>query len=365
MMAGAAWCLRMPCQCVGTTFVNHVRNAVAREKSRQKTCGSIQARQHCAFSSKTLRRPPGLRVLSLFDGIAAAKVAMDNTGVALSQYSCSEIDRPALHVVNARHNKVTHLGDIRTIDAEVVRSLAPDVVIGGSPCQDLSRANAAGKGLQGVKSSLFFEFLRVAELARQHNPDCVLVLENVIPRNPADRDEITRLLGVTPLRLRAEHVSACHRDRYFWTNLRVQHLVPPSTMPLYSDALEGGATPIKRSRLGKAYCIVASASTFNLVMDCAEKARPLLPIEEERLLGFPDDYTAVPILSSSARHRLLGNSFSIPVVEQLLGQLRPLSLAETFSEFRNELDTLQLRHPGSPEAALFCPRCEAANCSCG
>eukprot|EP01047_Picozoa_sp_COSAG01_P082078 COSAG01_NODE_16620_length_1220_cov_1.271186_2_plen_56_part_01 len=43
--------------------------------------------------------------------------------------------------------------------------------------------------------------------------------ENVYGMPAADRDVITRAMGVTPVRLRACDVSPCRRDRYFWTNL--------------------------------------------------------------------------------------------------------------------------------------------------
>lgn len=42
--------------------------------------------------------------------------------------------------------------------------------------------------------------------------------------------------------------------------------------------------------------------------------RRLLPIECERLQGFPDGYTDVPGTSDSARYRALGNSWAVPVV---------------------------------------------------
>ena len=52
--------------------------------------------------------------------------------------------------------------------------------------------------------------------------------ENVYGMPAADRDVITRAMGVTPVRLRACDVSPCRRDRYFWTNLpaRTKRCVP-------------------------------------------------------------------------------------------------------------------------------------------
>jgi len=46
--------------------------------------------------------------------------------------------------------------------------------------------------------------------------------------------------------------------------------------------------------------------------------RRLLPLEAERLQGFPDDWTDIPGASDSARFRALGNSVPIPCVEYIM-----------------------------------------------
>lgn len=44
------------------------------------------------------------------------------------------------------------------------------------------------------------------------------------------------------------------------------------------------------------------------------QVRRLMPIELERLQGFPDDYTNIPGASDSARYKALGNSMAVPVM---------------------------------------------------
>jgi hypothetical protein len=78
-------------------------------------------------------------------------------------------------------------------------------------------------------------------------------------------------------------------------------------------------------RNDKAYCIVSSSNGFNRVTD-AGGDRVLLPVEEERLLGFPEGYTAVEGFINEQRHALLGNSFSIPVVTQVRSMLVRLGM---------------------------------------
>ena len=56
--------------------------------------------------------------------------------------------------------------------------------------------------------------------------------------------------------------------------------------------------------------------------NCTEKAprliRRLTPLECERLQGFPDGWTDLPVASDSARYKALGNSVAIPCVEFIM-----------------------------------------------
>lgn len=46
--------------------------------------------------------------------------------------------------------------------------------------------------------------------------------------------------------------------------------------------------------------------------------RKLIPLECERLMGFPDHWTDIPGASDSVRYRALGNSVAVPCVEYIL-----------------------------------------------
>ena len=46
--------------------------------------------------------------------------------------------------------------------------------------------------------------------------------------------------------------------------------------------------------------------------------RRLMPVECERLQGYPDDWTDIPGASDSARYKALGNSVAIPCVDLLM-----------------------------------------------
>jgi site-specific DNA-cytosine methylase len=84
-----------------------------------------------------------MRVLSLFDGISCARVALDRAGIQVSEYLASEIDKHAIAVSTKNYPDITRLGDVRE-----VKDVGPiDLLIGGSPCQDLSIAKQGRKAL--------------------------------------------------------------------------------------------------------------------------------------------------------------------------------------------------------------------------
>ena len=80
-----------------------------------------------------------LRVLSLFDGISCGMVALERAGIPIEKYYASEIDEYAMKISNKNYPEIIQLGDIRNVSEEILDSIMPiDMIIGGSPCQDLS-----------------------------------------------------------------------------------------------------------------------------------------------------------------------------------------------------------------------------------
>ena len=118
-----------------------------------------------------------MRYLSLFSGMEAATIAWRPLG-----WECvgvSEIDPAACAVLRHRLPGVPNLGSVTEITDADIAALGPiDVVIGGSPCQDLS---VAGKraGLAGARSNLFHEQLRIFNAARTLCGARWLIWENV------------------------------------------------------------------------------------------------------------------------------------------------------------------------------------------
>lgn len=303
-----------------------------------------------------------MNVLSLFDGISCARVALLRAGIPIKTYSASEIDPHAIAVSTRNFPDTLHLGDVRTL-----HTLHPtDLLIGGSPCVDLSIAKQNRKGLEGDHSSLFYEYVRVLRLVKPQ----WFILENVASMPKKDRDIITATLGVEPILLDASLVSAQSRKRLFWTNLphppplkdrgivlkdilQPESEVDPRMMTSSQKAFcltstygktgttdaeyERNATARKRTLIklgslgkdaqgnrvyspdGKSATLSANGGGMGAktgLYRVSSAVRKLTPIECERLQGLPDGYTeGIP---QTHRYRCLGNAFNVDVIVHLL-----------------------------------------------
>lgn len=138
-----------------------------------------------------------MRVLSLFDGIATGRLALEMAGVPVDLYIASEIDKDAKAVARANWPDMIHIGPVENVTAPDLPKI--DLVIGGSPCQGFSRAGA-GLNFDDPRSRLFFDYVRVLNEVREKNPDVKFLLENVIMKREWE-DVITEKLGVQPVHI--------------------------------------------------------------------------------------------------------------------------------------------------------------------
>lgn len=119
-----------------------------------------------------------MRFLDLFSGISAASRAWEPLGWQCAAFA--EIDPSACKVLKHHYADIPNLGDVSKITDEQIGALGHiDIVVGGSPCQDLS---VAGKraGLAGARSSLFHEQLRIFHAAKSLCGARYLLWENVL-----------------------------------------------------------------------------------------------------------------------------------------------------------------------------------------
>lgn len=155
-----------------------------------------------------------INVLSLFDGISGARQALNELGIT-NQYLASEVDKYAIQIAKTNHPSNFNLGDVKQINITSLHLLGidkVDLLIGGSPCQDLSIAKKDRKGLEGSRSGLFFEYVR---LLHELKPKW-FILENVASMNQLSRDKISDKLGVKPVLINSALLTAQQRKRYYW-----------------------------------------------------------------------------------------------------------------------------------------------------
>lgn len=98
---------------------------------------------------------------SLFDGSGGFPLAGMMAGI--TPVWASEIEPFPIRVTTKRIPQMKHYGDIAKIHGGEIEPV--DIITFGSPCQDLSLAGKRS-GLDGSKSSLFFEAVRVIKEMR-------------------------------------------------------------------------------------------------------------------------------------------------------------------------------------------------------
>lgn len=162
-----------------------------------------------------------MNVVSLFNGMNTGRQALENVGIKVNKYYSSEIKPYAIELTQYHFPDTIQVGDVTKWREWDIDWKTIDLVLSGSPCQDLS---AAGKraGINGKKSSLFFVFIEILEHIKALNPKVLFLQENVGSANKLDVGIMSRALGVYPVRINSSLLTAQLRDRYYWSNIRTK-----------------------------------------------------------------------------------------------------------------------------------------------
>lgn len=184
-----------------------------------------------------------MNVLSLFDGISCGQVAFERLGIKFNEtdththnYFASEIKQIAIDTTLRNYPNTIQVGDVTKLHYEndrlykdceydvetktwILGKKIPnshiDILIGGSPCQNFSVANMwDNRGLEGEKSKLFYEYLR---LKNEINPKYFL-LENV-KMSSDNEQKLNDYMGVKGIHINSNKVSFQDRKRIYWTNI--------------------------------------------------------------------------------------------------------------------------------------------------
>ena len=322
-----------------------------------------------------------MNVLSLFNGMNTGRQALENVGIKVEKYYSSEIKPYAIQLTQHHFPDTIQVGDVTKWKEWDIEWDKIDLILSGSPCQDLS---AAGKraGINGSKSSLFFVFVDILNHIKSLNPNVLFLQENVGSAAKLDVGIMSRALGVYPVRINSSLVTAQLRDRYYWSNIRTKETMfdlvtdipqPQDRKIMFKDIITDGQ--VERV---KASCLMAGTENslayvdrnsdeaqrymksrekygVNIVYVDTDKhnclntgsgntgsqrylkhrnettgmitlihkdgiVRTVNKIEMCRLQGFPDDYC--DILTTAKAGSLLGDGWTLPVIEHIFKYIK-------------------------------------------
>lgn len=291
-----------------------------------------------------------MKVLSLFDGISVAQLALKGLGIIPETYYASEIESQSILITQHHFPNTIQLGDVTKIDFSQFNDI--DLICAGSPCTTFS---SSGKrtGFDG-ESGLIKYFFDAIEIIKPK----YFFLENVVMKTEWEY-EISKRLKCSPVLIDSALVSAQVRKRLYWTNI-------PLNLPVYNqhiylkDILETNIPekyyikdqdsfvmkdPLKKdkekqiciglkhgrnyqgSRVlsieGKGNTLTSSKTGQDTLLIDPETnlIRRLTPLEYERLQTLPDNYTAIDGVCHTKRYYSVGNSWTLKVIEYLFRNL--------------------------------------------
>lgn len=291
-----------------------------------------------------------MKVLSLFDGLGTGKIALERAGISVDKYYASEIEEKSIEIARKNYPDIIHLGDVKSLSFEELDKLGDiDLLIGGSPCRNLSKSivdkEHVERGLKG-DSYLFFEYIRIFEYIKPK----YFLFENVESMKDNDKDIITKFLGVEPIMIDSALVSAQERKRYYWTNIK--GVTQPQDKGLViKDIMQTEGVPeklfydIPYEFYGWDKRIIARLQLWNYDMlqrvynpnfkaptltACRGghkqkkiydngRCRRMTPLEYERLQTIPDNFTSG--VADKHRYNMLGDGWTCSVISHIFSFL--------------------------------------------
>ncbi|XP_065848111.1 DNA (cytosine-5)-methyltransferase DRM2-like isoform X2 [Euphorbia lathyris] len=159
---------------------NHTRGGGISRTDRYKSLGNSFQVDTVAYHLSVLKDlfPGGINLLSLFSGIGGAEVALHRLGIRLKNVVSVEISEVNRNIVRCWWEQTNQTGtlidiaDVQDLNAERLEQLMKsfggfDLVVGGSPCNNLAGSNRHHRdGLEGKESSLFFDYCRILDLVK-------------------------------------------------------------------------------------------------------------------------------------------------------------------------------------------------------
>lgn len=198
-----------------------------------------------------------MNVLSLFDGMSCGRITLSELGIPVEKYYASEVDKFAIKATMQNFPDTIQLGDVREL--EVSRMDKIDLIIGGSPCTNLSMSGKR-KGLstkEGMEvldlqtylelkengfefegqSYLFWEYIRIYHELIERGDNPKFFLENV-EMGKKWESVFNETMGRKGIHINSALVSAQNRRRIYWTDIHDDIPQPEDRGILLRDILE-------------------------------------------------------------------------------------------------------------------------------
>ncbi|XP_010931603.1 DNA (cytosine-5)-methyltransferase DRM2 isoform X2 [Elaeis guineensis] len=159
---------------------DHTRGGGTSRTERYKALGNSFQVDTVAYHLSVLKDmyPNGITVLSLFSGIGGAEVALHRLGIHLKTVVSVEISDVNRNIMKSwwvqtnQTGQLIDLADVQDLNGDRLEQMINtfggfDLVIGGSPCNNLSGSNRHSRdGLEGKHSSLFYDYFRILDLVK-------------------------------------------------------------------------------------------------------------------------------------------------------------------------------------------------------
>ncbi|GMJ04253.1 domains rearranged methylase 1 [Hibiscus trionum] len=159
---------------------DHTRGGGTSRTERYKSLGNSFQVDTVAYHLSVLKDmyPGGINVLSLFSGIGGAEVALHRLHIPLKVVVSVEISEVNRNIVRSwweqtnQRGTLIHIKDVQELDGDRLEQLMSqfggfDLVVGGSPCNNLAGSNRHHRdGLEGKESSLFYDYCRILDFVR-------------------------------------------------------------------------------------------------------------------------------------------------------------------------------------------------------
>ncbi|XP_058091830.1 DNA (cytosine-5)-methyltransferase DRM2-like [Magnolia sinica] len=159
---------------------NHTRGGGISRTERYKSLGNSFQVDTVAYHLSVLKDifPNGITMLSLFSGIGGAEVALHRLGIPLKTVVSVEISEINRNILRSWWEQTSQTGtlidiaDVQQLNSDRLEQLINryggfDLIIGGSPCNNLTGSNRVSRdGLEGKQSALFYDYFRILDCVK-------------------------------------------------------------------------------------------------------------------------------------------------------------------------------------------------------